>query len=124
MNLFRTRSKATARPIRRPRKHRPLAVEALEHRLVPVVGAFSVPAPLTPSDGYTGVVKVFTDEGMCSGSLLYSGRHILTAAHCVDDNRDGVVDAGVGSVTVQFDLPDPANPGRFKSIMLRDIAPS
>jgi len=115
---------AHARPIRRPQKRRPLAVEALEHRVMPVVGAFSVPTPLTPGDGYTGVVKVFTGGGMCTGSLLYTGRHILTAAHCVDENRDSIVDAGVGPITVQFDMPDPVNPGRFKSIMLRDIAPS
>ncbi|MFW5692658.1 MAG: hypothetical protein ACOCWL_00435, partial [Thermoguttaceae bacterium] len=51
-----------------------------------------------PGAGYDGVVR--TDNGG-SGILLWTGRHILTAAH--------VVDAGggtpVGMIGVEFDLP-------------------
>ena len=50
-----------------------------------------------PGHGYDGVVQL-KEEGrpICTGSLLNSGRHVLTAAHCVDNEQiDEVV----------FDLP-------------------
>jgi Ca2+-binding RTX toxin-like protein len=77
-----------------------LRLEALQPRLTPVVGAFAIPAPIEPDEGYDGVVSV---NGGCSGSLLYTGRHVLTAAHCVDgwDGRDAVAD---GPVSVRFDM--------------------
>src|SRR5262245_8080503 len=87
----------------RPAARRRLRVELLEDRLVPVVGAFSVPPPVAPGTGFDGVIQILTPNAWCSGSLLYTGRDVLTAAHCVDDNKDGVVDAG--AVSVQFDLP-------------------
>jgi hypothetical protein len=68
----------------------------LEPRITPVLGAYSL-APVTGfGTGYDGVVGI---EG-CSGALLHTGRHILTAAHCVDADGDGRPDSGV---TVRFE---------------------
>ncbi len=95
-----------------PRKRRTfLAVEPLEDRRVPVVGAFSIPAPISPitleGSRLDGVVKVGTATlgDICTGSLLHSGRHVLTAAHCVDlpsPARDGREDTE--NVRVKFEL--------------------
>lgn len=43
-----------------------------------------------PGTGLDGVVGIGTTDGdiLCSGALLLSGRHILTAAHCFNDDRD------------------------------------
>ncbi len=64
--------------------------------------------------GFDGIVQVFTPTGACSGSLLSTGRHVLTAGHCVDfdvdadadgnnDGGNGRVDSG--SYQVVFDMP-------------------
>lgn len=49
----------------------------------------------TPNDFYTGagsftgVARLTMDGiGSCSGSLLYTGMHILTAAHCLDESSN------------------------------------
>jgi Ca2+-binding RTX toxin-like protein len=73
-----------------------LAVHQLEDRFMPVVGAFAIPDPILPGAGFDGVVQVGTATGSGSGSLLSTGRHILTAAHVV---------SGASSVTVTFALP-------------------
>lgn len=99
------------------RRRRPcgLTVEPLEAREVPVVGAFAIPDPVEPEDGFAGVIKVVSPLGhRCSGTLLSTGRHVLTAAHCVDfnvdsdgdghaDRGDGVIDPG--NYQVIFELP-------------------
>ncbi|AFJ03448.1 Calx-beta domain-containing protein [Methylophaga frappieri] len=46
---------------------------------------------------YSGVVKIFAEGIVGSGSLLYGGQMILTAAHLFDANPD--------SVEVRFDAP-------------------
>lgn len=96
---------------------RPLAVELLETRLAPIVGRTAIPAAIvgdSPGSSLHGVVSLSTG---CTGSLLYTGRHILTAAHCVDlpvdTNGDGVREPGDGSLdpltlAVTFELPNPA----------------
>src|SRR5262245_52408771 len=71
-----------------------LRLEPLETRLAPVVGAFSIPDPVMPGRGYDGVVKIPVGAGNGTGSLLSvvtaGSRHILTAAHVVDDSpKDG-----------------------------------
>lgn len=47
---------------------------------------------VSPSTGYDGVVQVNIDfsvrVGRCSGSLLRTGLHILTAAHCLTSTSD------------------------------------
>ena len=83
--------------------HRGVALERLEARELFVVGAFQVPAPIAPGAGYDGVVQTAHPGGGCSGTLLSTGQHVLTAAHCVDDDGDGRVDAGLHQV--QFDMP-------------------
>jgi hypothetical protein len=110
MNWLKTltrRPARTARP-RPPKTPARLEVERMEDRLAPVVGAYT-PLPAVPASAFDGVVQV--NGG--TGSLLSSGRHILTAAHVVDVanidlNADGKADVGNGIVdsqrfAVQFD---------------------
>ena len=40
---------------------------------------------------------------LCTGSLLTSGQHILTAAHCLTATNTGTINASAGQI--QFDLP-------------------
>jgi len=86
-------------------------VEQLEKRELLVVGASFFPVVDTAFDGVVEVQR--SDGGTCSGSLLTSGRHILTAAHCVDfdvdSDGDTVNDMGNGildnvNYNIQFDL--------------------
>jgi hypothetical protein len=43
--------------------------------------------------------------GACTGSLLYTGRHILTAAHCLSSSTNNIT---VGGVRVRFRTPTTA----------------
>src|SRR5262245_4980135 len=96
--------------LERPRP-RQVDFERLEARLLLVVGANAAPAPLPTGTQYDGVVQLGSSIGPCTGSLLYTGEHILTAAHCVDDNNDGVSDNVF--VTVFFDVPGSTQPVRM-----------
>jgi hypothetical protein len=90
-----------ARP--RQRRRTVVGVEALETRLAPVVGATAIPLPVDPGAGYDGVVRLTTEDlHSCTGALLRTGRHVLTAAHCVDDDGDHQADQ---MVTVTFEMP-------------------
>lgn len=75
---------------------RVLRFEPLEDRRVLVAGILGIPDPVQPGTGYDGVVEM-----NCTGSLLWTGRHILTAAHCVD-NFFGTV---TNSKTITFEMP-------------------
>lgn len=77
-----------------------LVLEQLEHRVIPIVGAYAIPGGIAAGAGYDGVVQV---GGVCTGALLPTGRHVLTAAHCPDGNLDGIEDTE--TMTVTFDLP-------------------
>ncbi|QDU23739.1 calcium-binding protein [Urbifossiella limnaea] len=106
-------------PTPRPAAPR-LGLERMEDRLTPVAGAGAQLAdgtfPNPAADGInTGVVQVFAPNGSGSGSLLWTGRHILTAAHVIDmefdTDGDGTVDTGdgrpdVGAYSVRFTLAD------------------
>ncbi|MEA5495691.1 trypsin-like serine protease [Limnoraphis robusta Tam1] len=62
---------------------------------------------IQPGTGFDGVVAWgMNGETECSGSLLYTGRHILTVAHCfnnIDDTPN--LNPNPNSYTVFFDLP-------------------
>ncbi len=80
-----------------------LCVEPLECRITPVIGKFDLAPVVEPGAGFDGVIQVTTpDGGSGTGSLLATGRHILTAAHVVAN------DAGqpVGPITIGFDMPN------------------
>lgn len=91
--------KGDARPSRMGRR----GPEQLETRIVPVVGAFSIPPPVNPGTGFDGVAMLNSAVAGCTGTLMSSGRHVLTAAHCLTDDN-GLVDAPSYSVT--FQLPE------------------
>jgi hypothetical protein len=72
-----------------------------------------------PTLALDGVTSLFVDSNpaenagsLGSGSLLFTGRHILTAAHVVDDALDGgdgnfvVFNLPAGSVPVEFSVAD------------------
>ena len=85
------------------RARRLLRLEPLETRRTPVVGAFADAPAVAAGSVFDGVVQVHVADGVGTGALLYSGRHVLTAAHLVDDDGDQLADS---DVTVRFDLPD------------------
>jgi hypothetical protein len=100
--LFGIKSNSGRRTRFQSRSWRP-EVEVLEERMAPVVGAFRVPAPVNPGIGLDGVVGLSKPgQGAASGSLLWTGRHILTAAHVLTDGN-GQIDTP--SITVSFELP-------------------
>ncbi|WP_072621102.1 hypothetical protein [Spirulina major] len=76
------------------------------------------PYQVNPGQGYDGVVllNIDGDRTVCTGALLTSGRHILTAASCFETQAPGTPSTTADSdrVTVTFHLPaiapDPADP--------------
>ncbi|MFO0841083.1 MAG: trypsin-like serine protease [Gemmataceae bacterium] len=91
-------------------------VQVLEDRTAPVVNAAaSFPQAVEPGR-FDGVVQVRSPNASGTGTLLWTGRHILTAAHVVDFDvdtsvpTDGAMDRGNGAVDagthrVIFDMP-------------------
>ncbi|MDB9496148.1 trypsin-like serine protease [Spirulina major CS-329] len=67
------------------------------------------PYHVDPGQGYDGVVLLNIDgeATVCTGALLDSGRHILTAASCFETQAPGIpsTTAEGDRVTVTFDLP-------------------
>ncbi len=107
------------------RKPRQLVLERLEERLAPVVGATAIPDPIVAPSAYDGVVEIVGPKNAIgSGSLLYDGMHILTAAHVVSapdkttERSNGQVDSGTFKVYffltssigsgIEFDVPSSA----------------
>ncbi|MDC0832237.1 hypothetical protein AY599_27520 [Leptolyngbya valderiana BDU 20041] len=75
---------------------------------VPTSNADDPTYVVEPGNGFDGVVEITDAEGgTCTGTLLTTGRHILTAAHCFN-TEDGAanLDPDTGNYTVAFDLPD------------------
>ena len=92
------RSRKRRKTLRNVSRRR-LAMEPLEDRRLLVIGAFN-PAPETGrGTGFDGVVGLDLDgnstptsiDSECSGTLLNSGRHILTASHCEVTTGDSVI---------------------------------
>ncbi|TVS15865.1 MAG: hypothetical protein EA424_15210 [Planctomycetaceae bacterium] len=78
--------------------------EVLEDRRLLVVGAFAIPAAVAPD--FSGVVFLGASPGGCGGTLLDSGLHVLTAAHCLSNNESQIVDLGSptgGTFTLTFE---------------------
>ena len=71
---------------------RQLRLEPLEDRMLLVVGAYHIPEILEPGGDFDGVA--IGDPYGGGGALLWTGRHILTAAHVA------------GMETWWFDVPD------------------
>lgn len=67
-------------------------LETLEDRRLLVVGAFAIPAAVAPD--FSGVVFLGASRGGCGGTLLDSGLHVLTAAHCISNNESQIIDLG------------------------------
>jgi Ca2+-binding RTX toxin-like protein/secreted trypsin-like serine protease len=100
-SISRNRRKAASRASsRRPR------LETLEDRRLMIVGVNGIPAA---APDFTGVVAVDMSGAStpnqlapsCTGTLLSTGRHILTAAHCLTNDDTGAWD--VPMVTVVFE---------------------
>lgn len=104
MNLRKYLKRPSACVSQEKKLFRTMELEALETRLAPVVGAFAAPNAIGAGIGWDGVVELTTTAGanMCTGSLLPTGRHILTAAHCLT-NAAGQIN--VATTRVNFDLP-------------------
>jgi hypothetical protein len=109
-NQYRARSSMLPFLSMNRKQYRRLTVEALEDRRLLVVGANANPAGVATGAGFDGVVAydigntAFSFAG-CTGSLLTTGRHILTAAHCVNNNEEQIIDLGAstgGSYQLQF----------------------
>ncbi|MFO0879071.1 MAG: trypsin-like serine protease [Gemmataceae bacterium] len=94
-----------------PPRRAALRLEPLEARLAPVVGAFAEAPAVPPGTGYDGVVLLESlspfGGSTGSGSLLETGSHILTAAHCLVDEF-GEIDSTTTNVT--FHLLDGTTP--------------
>lgn len=118
--LTRRGKRSNPQPRSRPVTTR-LGVERMEDRLVPVVGAMPGRAGVFPNPAVdlvnTGVVQVLNPNGgWGSGTVLWTGRHILTAAHVVDalsvdTDGDGTFDTGdklpdIGKYSIRFKLAD------------------
>ncbi len=61
---------------------------------------------IQPKTGFDGIVGIGTAELInCTGSLLYTGRHILTVAHCFNqENGRANLNPNPNNYTVYFDL--------------------
>ena len=106
---------------RRNSHHRPFRVETLETKRCFSVSSLLETAEtelaIVPSseeylqlahsdDGHGGVVAIYENEFLsCTGSLLPTGRHILTAAHCITFLGTNIpFPESISDTTVKFDL--------------------
>ena len=96
-----------------------------EHRPLVVVGepsssgiAGAIPYIDLGNNLFTGTVQLqYSGNRFCSGSLLPSGRHILTAAHCLTDDA-GNAFPNYNGFTIQFDGPDGHEDINFRSVAI------
>ncbi len=91
------------------RRRAALHVEEMETRITPVLGATELAPLVTPGTGFDGVVQITVTIGgqmfNGTGSLLSTGRHVLTSAHNFTKEGTGTVGLD-GPAKVSFDLPN------------------
>jgi hypothetical protein len=107
-----SRRRTEPRRVKHIEEQRRCRVEQLEERMLLVVGATAIPEPIPAGIGYDGVVQIQYAQKSCSGSLLSSGRHVLTAAHCLTNNQGQSLRADatviftlIGPLTVSISVP-------------------
>lgn len=98
----------------KPHKRFHPSLEQLETRLAPVVGAFDFANLVPRGAGYDGVAMLeiaFPDgsNGFCTGSLLTTSRHLLTAAHCLADDAGQIVSPYTDAIFQLLDGSTPRN---------------
>lgn len=76
-----------------------------------------MPPAVAAGTGFDGVVRIGTSGGSGTGVLLEDGRHVLTAAHVVDDDGDGFVDNT--DIDVTFEM---TNGSKIITIDSSDVA--
>jgi len=73
---------------------------------VPTSDPFNPAYIVQPGTNLDGVVKIQDiNGGSCTGSLLITGNHILTVAHCVTDKSGNPEYFSPSEYTIYFDLP-------------------
>lgn len=98
-----------------------------EHEPMVVVGATAdsgiagaLPYLDLGHDMYTGTVQLqYNGSRYCTGSLLSSGRHILTAAHCVTDDAGNLL-PDYSNDSIQFDGPNGSVDLRFAGVAVHE----
>jgi hypothetical protein len=91
----------------RPGRSCPPALEPLEARDVPVVGAFALPPVVPVGGGFDGVVRVMLlGNTIGTGTLLSDGRHVLTAAHVLTDSSTSNAVNNGAVIQVEFTVPE------------------
>lgn len=108
-------------------------LERLEDRTVPVVGFYSFAQQVMRGGFLDGVVLVEHDSSFGTGSLLESGRHILTAAHVVSTSSDSTMvtfhlNRGTTDIDITLEVPrsavviDPLFNGQLALTQGNDLA--
>lgn len=57
----------------------------------------------TTSSPFAGVGSITSSLGRCSGTVI-SQRHVITAAHCFDNQNDGTIDASLQSIVFNLNF--------------------
>ncbi len=92
------------------RSRRRLSLELLEARIVPVIGANGLAPEVARGGDLDGIVLIENGLNYGTGALLSTGRHILTAAHVVDNAKNLKritfhLSRGDSEIDLTFDVP-------------------